>query len=148
MDKYQISLEDRISASPEAVFDKLSDPVWVTSVMPGLIENTNVPRIPVQAGDAFDYTYQVFGVILHGKWYVDVTDRPRLYKAHTDGDGASEWEYALRGDGSATRLQITVRYDMPPSVLAKAKAEFLKSINQKAGEHYMHNIKQYFELAG
>jgi carbon monoxide dehydrogenase subunit G len=148
MYELEVGGEDRISAPPEDVFDKLSDPVWVTAVMPGLIENRNVSRIPVQAGDAFDYTYEVFGVILHGKWHVDVADRPRLYKAHTDGDGVSEWEYQLRPDGQATTLEITVRYDMPRGVIGKAKAEFLKSINQKAAEHYLYNIKQYFELAG
>lgn len=147
MHDFEIGGEIRISASPEAVFDKLADPRWVTSVMPGLIENTNVARIPVQAGDAFDYAFQVFGVILHGKWYVDVADRPSSYKAHTDGDGLSRWEYQLSGDGKTTTLKLTVRYDMPTGVVGKAKVEFLKSINKKAGEHYLHNIKQYFELA-
>jgi len=147
MAEYEISLDTRIDASPEDVFDKLANPQWVTSVMPGLIENTNVTRIPVQTGDAFDYAYQVFGVILRGKWHVDVASRPSLYKAHTDGEGQSEWEYMLSGDGKATTLRLRVAYEMPKGLLGKAKAQFLKAINQKAAEHYIHNIKQYFELA-
>jgi len=147
MYEYEISLEDTVNASPEEVFDKLSDPIWVTAVMPGLVENTNIPRVPVQEGDSFDYAYQVFGVILHGIWHVDVADRPNTYKAHTDGEGSSNWEYQLNGDDNATTIRMMIHYDMPGGVIGKAKTVFLKKLNHMEAEHYMHNIKQYFELA-
>ena len=147
MYEFEISLEDTVSASPQEVFDKLSDPIWVTAVMPGLIENTNIHRVPVQEGDSFDYAYQVFGVILHGIWHVDVADRPNTYKAHTDGEGSSSWEYQLNGDDNTTTIRMTIHYDMPDGVIGKAKTVFLKKLNHLEAEHYMHNIKQYFELA-
>jgi len=96
-----------------------------------------------QEGDSFDYAYQVFGVILHGKWHVDVADRPNTYKAHTDGEGSSSWEYQLSGNDNTT----TIRYDIPDGVIGKAKTKFLKNVNHSEAEHYMHNLKQYFELA-
>lgn len=147
MYEFEISLEETVNASPQEVFDKLSDPIWVTAVMPGLIENTNIPRIPVQEGDSFDYAYQVFGVVLHGKWYVDVADPPNTYKAHTDGEGLSTWEYQLNGDDKTTTISMKIRYDMPGGVINKVKTVFLKKLNHLEAEHYIHNIKQYFELA-
>jgi len=147
MYEFEISLEETVNASPQELFDKLSDPVWVTAVMPGLIENTNITRVPVQEGDSFDYAYQVFGVILHGKWYVDVTERPHTYKAHTEGEGLSGWEYQLNGEDNTTTIRMTIRYDMPGGVIGKAKTVFLKKLNHLEAEHYLHNIKQYFELA-
>ena len=147
MHELVICLEDTVNALPQEVFDKLCDPIWVKGVLPGLVENTNIPRIPVQEGDSFGYAYQMFGVILHGKWYVDVLDRPHTYKAHTDGEGSGSWEYQLSGNDNATKIRITINYDMPKSVLGKAKTEFLKKINYLAAEHHMQNIKQYFDLA-
>jgi hypothetical protein len=129
------------------VFDKLRDPIWVTSVMPGLIENTNIRRVPVQEGDSFDYAYQIFGVILHGKWYVDFIDRPNTYKAHTVGEGLSSWEYQLSGNDNGTMIRMTIRYDMPEGVIGKVKTVFLKKVNYSEAKHYMHNLKLYFELA-
>ena len=142
-----IGLEDTVNALPQEVFDKLCDPNWVTATMPGLIENTNIARIPVQEGDSFGYAYQVFGMILHGKYYVDVVDRPHTYKAHTDGEGLTSWEYQLSGEANATKIRMTIHYDMPKGLLGKAKTEFLKKTNYLAAEHYMQNIKQYFDLA-
>ncbi len=143
---FEVSVEQAVAAPVHAVYDKLSDPVWVTSVMPGLIENTNISRVPVEKGDTFDYMYQMFGVINKGKWYVDEVARPNTYKAHTDGQIASEWDYQIAGDDKSTTVNLTVKYSMPEGLIGRASKDFVKSLNEKEAEHFMHNLKQYFEL--
>jgi len=146
MHDFEVSVSETIESPIQAVFDKLADPVWVSSVMPGLIENTNIERVPVQNGDKFDYTYQMFGVVNKGIWYVDEISRPNTYKAHTEGQIKSEWEYQIVGDSKSTSIELTVKYTMPEGLVGRASKDFVKSLNEKEAEHYMHNLKQYFEL--
>jgi carbon monoxide dehydrogenase subunit G len=143
---FEVNVEQTINAPVHSVFDKLSDPVWVASVMPGLVENTNITHVPVETGDTFDYTYQMFGVINKGVWHVDEVTRPNVYKAHTDGQIPSEWNYEISGDTKSTKINLTVKYSMPEGLVGRASKEFVKSLNEKEAEHFMHNLKQYFEL--
>ena len=59
-----------INVPREDVFDFLVQPQQIPLVLPGLIENTDVPELPLKVGDRFTYHYQVSGVMLEGTWTV------------------------------------------------------------------------------
>ena len=65
-----------INVPREDVFDFLVNPHQIPLVLPGLIENTGVPDLPLKVGDRFTYHYQVSGVMLEGTWTITELERP------------------------------------------------------------------------
>src|SRR5687767_7699876 len=91
-----------IQRPAKQVFDFLTSPGKIPLVMPGLIENTNIPPPPLRPGSRFHYRYQMYGVMLEGEWTCTVVEEPSRYEADTDGDIPSHWSYELKENGGAT----------------------------------------------
>lgn len=146
MEKIKVVKSLEINASQEKIFNFVTDPSKIPSILPGLIENSNVPALPLTAGAEFDYKYQMYGVMLDGKWIVDQIESPKLYKAHTTGGSESWWTQEISGDGDKSTVTLTVEYKMPEGILAKIKADALMSINDKEADHMLHNLKTILEM--
>ncbi len=146
MEKIKVVKSLEINASPEKIFNFITDPSKIPSILPGLIENSNVPALPLTAGAEFDYKYQMYGVMLDGKWIVDEIQSPSLYKAHTIGGSESWWTQEISGNENKSTVTLTVEYIMPEGVLSKIKANALMSINEKEAEHMLHNLKTILEM--
>jgi carbon monoxide dehydrogenase subunit G len=146
MEKIKVVKSLEINASPEKIFNFITDPSKIPSILPGLIENSNVPALPLTAGAEFNYKYQMYGVILEGKWTVDELNSPTLYKAHTNGGIDSWWTQEISGSGEKSIVTLTVEYEMPDGVLSKIKANALMSINDKEADHMLHNLKTILEM--
>lgn len=146
MEKIKVVKTLEINASPEKIFNYVTDPSKIPSILPGLIENSNVPELPLKAGSQFDYKYQMYGVMLNGQWIVDEIEFPKLYKAHTTGGGESWWTQEISGHGDNSTVTLTVEYLMPEGVLSKIKTNALMSINDKEADHMLHNVKTILEM--
>lgn len=140
MVSFTITREQSIPAPPAAVFAFLTDPNKIPLVMPGLIENTQIPDLPLSVGAFFHYRYQMYGVVLNGNWTVTAFEPSSRYTAKTDGDIESTWEYELEERDGATHLTFQVTYTLPDTVLAKVKESVMRSINEKEAELYMSNL--------
>ncbi|MGH9456944.1 MAG: SRPBCC family protein [Thermoanaerobaculia bacterium] len=143
----RVSVNVEIDRPPETVFDFLVSPAKIPLVLPGLIENTEIPELPLRPGSRFHYKYQMYGVMLEGSWICKTVEQPSRYEAETDGDVPSLWTYGLTGDGKSTRVSLVCTYQTPASVLAKIKADVMLRINQKEAEAYFQNLKTVLELA-
>jgi carbon monoxide dehydrogenase subunit G len=137
-----------INVPREDVFDFLVNPHQIPLVLPGLIENTGVPDLPLKVGDRFTYHYQVSGVMLEGTWTITELERPSTYVARTTGGGDSEWRYELADSDGGTQVDLVVTYDPPQSVIQKIQVTALENIVQKDGETYMQNLKTLLENRG
>lgn len=145
MEKIKVVKSLEINASPEKIFNFITDPSKIPSILPGLIENDNV-TMPLVVNSSFNYKYQMYGVILEGKWTVDELNSPTLYKAHTNGGIESWWTQEISGDENKSTVTLTVEYGMPNGVLSKIKANALMSINDKEADHMLHNLKTILEM--
>lgn len=146
MEKIKVVKTLEINASPEKIFNFITDPSKIPSILPGLIENSNVPELPLTPGAQFNYKYQMYGMVLEGQWIVDEIQAPTLYKAHTTGGSESWWTQEISGDGDKSTVTLTVEYKMPEGILGKIKAEALMSINDKEADHMIHNLKTVLEM--
>lgn len=146
MEKIKVVKSLEINASPEKVFNFITDPSKIPAILPGLIENSNIPVLPLVAGSEFDFKYQMYGVMLDGKWTVDEIQFPSLYKAHTTGASESWWTQEISGDSDKSTVTLNVEYTMPEGVLSKIKASALMSINDKEADHMLHNLKTILEM--
>lgn len=142
----KVQVEGHIKASAEEVYDFLTNPSQIPLVLPGLIENSDIPDLPLKVGDSFTYRYQVAGVVFEGKWIVSVADRPSRYSAKTVGGADSEWTYTMRGGSDGTNVVLTVKYVAPQSLLDKISVPILRRINQHDSESLMNNLKVVLEF--
>lgn len=146
MDKIKVVKSLVINATPERIFNFITEPSKIPAILPGLIENSDIPSLPLTAGSQFKYKYQMYGVILEGLWIVDEIQSPSLYKAHTTGASESWWTQEIVPDGDKSQVTLTVEYVIPEGVLAKAQTNILMSINEKEAEHMIHNLKTVLEM--
>ena len=145
METMTIRLETQIEASPKQVYDFLVDPRKIPLVMPGLIENVNIPPLPLKEGSSFIFRYLMYGVMLEGQWTVTKLEDARRYEARTTGV-TSSWKYELAPRGRGTHLSLAVELEPPQSVLQKAQSAIIRKINESAGEAYFRNLKTVLEL--
>jgi carbon monoxide dehydrogenase subunit G len=141
-----VTHEVQINMPMEKVFAFLTNPTKIPLVLPGLIENSSIPKLPLKNGSKFNYKYRMFGVILTGTWKVTEITSPNTYSAKTDGDVKSQWHYILSKKGKGTLVNIHIQYDTPKSVLSKVKAGVVHSMNEKEIDHFAHNLKTVMEL--
>lgn len=142
----KVHAQAEIDAPIEQVFDFLVAPDKIPLVMPGLIENRDIPPLPLRVGSQFTYKYQLYGVMFEGTWTVTALEAPTVYEARTTGGADSEWKYRLSEQDGKTNVSLTVNYETPRSLLEKFKSNIAEAMNQKEAETYMHNLKLLLEL--
>src|SRR5947209_4562441 len=145
MHSHKVEAQTVINVPREEVFDLLVTPERIPLVLPGLIENTGIPELPLKVGDSFTYHYQVSGVMLEGTWTVTELKRPSTYAARTTGGGDSEWRYKLAAKDGGTQVSLTVTYDPPRSVIQSIQVGVLEKIVEKDSQTYMQNLKMLLE---
>jgi uncharacterized protein YndB with AHSA1/START domain len=142
-----IELSVDVDQPAEKVFDFLTSPEKIPLVMPSLVENVDIPPLPLKNGSRFHYRYQMYGVMLEGSWSVVRADRPTAYEAQTEGDIASHWIYRLSPSaGGGTHVDMSVTYETPKNVAARIKSELMLKINRTEGETYLQNLKTVLEM--
>ena len=135
-----------IDAPPEKVFDFLTNPRNVPLVLPGLIENLNIPPLPLHAGSQFTYRYQMLGVVLEGTTTIESIERPTTYDFTTSGGAESTWRQRMEARAAGTRFSVEVEYAPPRSWLDKIKVEVIRKMSQSEAERYLENLKTLLEM--
>ncbi len=146
MYKEKIHFEIEINAAPEKVFDFLTDPHNIPLVLPGLIENSNIPPLPVKVGTKFNFKYQMFGVVINGETVIDKVERPSAYDFTISGGVDSKWVERMTGKNGGTHFTLDVGYNSPQSWIDKIKLDVVQKMNQGNVEHYLRNIKTLLEM--
>ena len=113
METQKITMSTDIGVSAQKVFDFITDPNNIPSVLPGLVENSNIPSLPLVPGATFDFTYQMYGVNFEGVCTVLEIVSPRLYKNHTTGGIESNWTSEIEESEGGCRVVLTVEYEIP-----------------------------------
>ncbi len=143
-----VSQTEIIDAPRKKVYDFLVKPHKIPLILPGLIENTNIPDLPLKEGDRFNYKYEMYGVVLEGEWIVTELDEPNTYRARTTGDTESTWEYNLSEDDGTTTVHLHIDYEIPESVLERVQTSAMKRMNTKEADTLLHNLKTICEMKG
>jgi len=146
MQTEKIHAEVNIKAPMEKVFEFVTNPNNIPLTLPGLIENTNVPELPVKKGDKFNFKYKLLGVIIEGIVVVDEIHSPTIYNFSTSLGITSHWKEQLSEKDGSTNLVLDVEYETPESLFEKIKLDVAKQANQKDAEQFLQNIKLALEL--
>lgn len=145
--KTKIEEKVSIKAPPGKIFEFLTNPNKIPLVLPSLVENKKVPKLPLTKGSSFDYVYQMYGVKLKGTWNVEKINSETLsYHATTTGDVKSDWIYEIKVKGSTTLVELIIQYEIPKGVLEKVEQSIVSKVNETEAKHYLQNLKTALEF--
>jgi len=135
-----------INAPIDKVFAFLTTPQNIPLVLPGLIDNTNIPELPLKAGSSFDYRYQMFGVVTEGKTTVDAIEGPHTYNFSTSGGNMSHWYEKLSDEGGQTRVTVDIEYDPAASWFEKVQLGVVRTFMPQELDRFLQNVRTVMEL--
>lgn len=134
-----------IKAAQQTVFDFLTNPAKMSSILSGIFEATAVPELPLKKGSRFNFTYHLGDAIVHGVWKVKKIDSPALYIAETKGISHSTWTHEIINNGETTLVKITFEYFLPTGLISKYKEQEVISLNERNTEQILANLKSALE---
>ena len=146
MESIQIHVESDINAPIEKVFEFVTNPNNIPLVLPGLIENTNIPELPIKEGDKFNFKYLMLGIVIEGLTTIDKIEFPNQYDFSTDSGVLSHWKERLTSNNGGTHFTLDVEYEPPQSWAEKIQITVMKKMNMKICENFLHNINAVLEL--
>ena len=135
-----------INCKPEKIFSFITDPKNIPLILPGLIENTNIPPLPIKRGSTFNFKYQLAGFIFEGKVKVDKVVPTSTYDFTTIGGITSTWKQSITPKGKGSKFSLNVSYEIPDNVLGKLKSAALIKLNEKDANQYLQNLKSSMEI--
>lgn len=137
-----------IDASPEDVYDVLTDPKclgeWVT-IQEELVE---APEPPLEKGDCVVQRMKVVGKSFEVSWDVEVADRPS--KVRWSGGGpmgsTARATYELEPNGNGgTKFSYTNEYDVPGGPVGKMAGRALVSASGGEADATLKRLKDFVE---
>ena len=146
MKKVSVKKKINIEATQEKIFNFLTDPKNIPLILPGLIENTNIPKLPIKKGDRFKYKYQMAGFVFEGDVSVDKVEKPSSYNFTSFGGIKSSWKQNIKKTKLGSEFSLEIVYEVPNNILNKFKFALLQKINDSEAEHYLANLKNVMEI--
>jgi uncharacterized protein YndB with AHSA1/START domain len=134
-----------IDAPPEKIFSYLMDPKNLPEIWPSVVEVSNVTAKADGTTQGNDWTYKMAGMKFQGHTeFVDVQrDRRIVWKAEGGIKSTIRWTFVPHGKG--TDITDEVEYEMPPNLLARLAAPFLRRLNEHEADACVHNLKARME---
>jgi hypothetical protein len=140
-----ISTSQTFTTGIDRAYDAIADPSRHSITMPFLIENSELPELPLKPGDTYKFIYQMAGVTLHGTVTVRTAERPTCYEQEISGDITSKWYFSLTPQGESTDVTLDITY-RAPAKLSEIDKEGLRAANQKQAELYLRGVKTLAEM--
>jgi uncharacterized membrane protein len=136
-----------VSCPPERVFDVLAD----VERLPEFSEMTvdiKGPGRPVEAGDRFQQVVKILGKELASEWEVVTVERPTLlwFSGTAPGGAQATLIERLTPEGSHTRVELEVDYDLPLGILGDAvDAMYLHGKNEEQADQILDRLRTLCE---
>ncbi len=134
-----------IQASPETVFDFVTNPAKMSEILAGIFEADGIPELPLQAGSHFNYKYHLGDSILTGIWTVKKISAPSLYIAESHGLTTSTWTHEISKNEEGSLLKLTFEYQLPSGLLNPFQEKDIIALNEKNMDNILEALKKAFE---
>ena len=137
-----------VHASPEQVFEVLTDldllPTWSTIT----VETHGTPRKPIEQGETFTQTLRVLGRNLETTWEVTELDRPRkvAYSSEAPGGGTLRMVQTVTEAAGGSTVDVELDYELPGGFIGELfDSAYAERRNERELEHSLHNLKELAE---
>ena len=136
-----------ITATPSAAFKFVADePERATTFIPGLNRISNVTPAAAGVGQAWEFEFNWFGLVVSGNSRCTQWEPAMVYEFKTVTGNPSTWNYRFEPAGNGTKLTLTVDYDLPQNQLARfAAAGVLEQMNRNRAREIVANLKALIE---
>jgi uncharacterized membrane protein len=134
-----------LKASPQRVYDYLTQPANLPSIWPSLMDVSNIMR-EADGSHEFDWIYKMAGVHFKGHAKTEEVQPGKLIRARTQGGIPATYLWTFEGlDGSGTKLMMEVEYSIPAPVLGKLAEVLVAKTNEREHELLLLNLKEVME---
>ena len=136
-----------IAATPSAAFTFVADqPERAATFIPGLNRISNVSPAAAGVGQAWEFEFNWFGLVVTGNSRCTQYEPAKVYEFKTVTGNPSTWTYRFDAAGSGTKLTLAVDYDLPQNQLARfAAAGVLEQMNRNRAREIVANLKALIE---
>jgi uncharacterized protein YndB with AHSA1/START domain len=142
MTKLERTIE--IEASPEAVYDYLTDPTKLGDWVKIQDELVSAPDAPVEVGDEITQRMKVAGKKFEVTWNVEVADRPSKVRWSGGGPMGSKATatYDLESNGNGgTRFSYLNEYHIPGGPLGKVAGKAIAAASGGEADGSLRRLK-------
>lgn len=139
-----------IHCRPERVYDVLAEVERLPQFSEMTVDVRNGPGRPLEVGDRFEQVVKVLGVDLETDWEVAELTPPSLLRFEGTAAGGAHATLVerLTPEGSGTRIEIEVDYDLPLGVLGKTvDSVYLHGKNEEQAEEILAKLKALCETS-
>lgn len=135
-----------INAPAQSIFDYLTEPTNLPSIMPSMVAVSNVVLQP-NGGRDYDWVYKMAGVHLKGHSKIEEHKPGKLVRLRTEGGVTSTWTWRFEGNGVGTRLTVDMSYTIPVPVLGKLAEAVVAKMNERETDVMLEHLKTICETA-
>jgi uncharacterized membrane protein len=146
----RINRSTLVNCPPDRVFAVLADVDRLVEFSSMTVSVRNGPGRPVQAGDTFEQAVRVLGKELASEWTVVEVLPPTLlrFEGNASAGAHATLVERLSPDGSGTRVELDVDYDLPLGILGDAvDAIYLQRKSEEEAEDILDRLKALCEGA-
>lgn len=134
----------QINAQAQRVFDYLAQPSNLLSIMPSMMEVSNI--VPQAGGGSdYDWVYKMAGVRLKGHTKVEVFQPGKLLRVRTEGGIVSTWTFKFEGNGAGIKVSLDIEYTIPIPVLGKVAEKIVAKMNERESDLMLAHLKEITE---
>lgn len=134
-----------IKASPQRVYDFLTQPTNLPSIWPNMVSVSNVVARPGGAHD-FDWVYKMAGIHLKGHAETLEAIPGKLARIRNESGIKSTFLWTYEGlNGTGMRLTLAVEYDIPTPIIGKIAEALLVKLNERDADNMLANLKDTME---
>lgn len=136
-----------IACPPDRVFAVLTQVERLPEFSDMTVAVRNGPGRALQTGDTFEQVVKVLGKELETEWQATEVGPTMLrFEGTATGGARATLIERLTPEGSGTRVELDVDYDLPLGILGEAvDAVFLHSKNEEQAEEILAKLKQICE---
>lgn len=137
-----------VACPPDRVYGILAHVERLPDFSDMTVAVRNGPGRPVQVGDRFEQVVSVLGKELESEWHVVEVDPPSLLRFEGTAPGGARATLVERlvPEGTGTRVELEVEYDLPLGLLGQAvDAVYLHGKNEAQAEEILAKLKSLCE---
>jgi uncharacterized membrane protein len=139
-----------VHCRPQRVYDVLAEVERLPQFSDMTVDVRNGPGRPVQVGDRFEQVVKVLGTELETEWEVVELAPASLLRFEGTATGGAHATLVerLTPEGTGTRVEIEVDYELPLGLLGKAvDSMYLHGKNEEQAEEILSKLKALCETS-
>jgi uncharacterized membrane protein len=134
-----------VKASPQRIFEFLTQPENLPGVWPRLVSVSNIVSRGEGVND-FDWVYKMAHLPFKGRSTTEEARPGKMLRVRNAGGIESTFRWTFEGlDGAGTRITMEAEYAIPQTLIGKVAESIITKSSERDAETLLHNVKDVIE---